>query len=214
MRIKKYLKIMAYDFWIMRLWALIPLAILWGVVPAAAHSIVKAYGKEQAVQMLPALAQHIIPPFALWWPMLYLKEFLESQGNELLFIHRKCCLPEIMGMYGLYMLAALGTFLYIGGLCDFSGQEWIRWCFQCFWYVSWFYLCSFLAGNITFSLALTCFYTMGCMLLFSNKSLFVYLSYGEVWGPLFFSKLLWQALLSAAVLVLGVRLNKTCVQYR
>lgn len=214
MRIKKYLKIIAYDFWMMRLWAIVPLVLLWGVMPAAARSAVDAYGKEMAAEMLPSLAQYLIPPFALWWPMMYLKEFLESQGNELLFIRRKCRLPEIMAMEGLYMLAALGTLLYISGICDFSSQEWIRWLFQCFWYLSWFYLCAFLAGNITLPLALNCFYTMGCILLFSEKSLFVYLSYDAVFWTLFFSKLLWQALISAAVLALGVRLNKTCVQYR
>jgi hypothetical protein len=68
----------------------VPVFIVCGLVPLIVISeiLVNASIDGRALVKMYKASQMYIPWFAVWWPVLIMKEYLNSNGKELLFIYR------------------------------------------------------------------------------------------------------------------------------
>lgn len=95
------------------LYSLVPSAILLLLVPLAVHSIARGPGANIAEVYV--ICQLLIPSFSTWWPVLLLREYVESPGKELLFVHKSriSLLLKVVALWALFSLQILSVCLYL-----------------------------------------------------------------------------------------------------
>lgn len=69
----------------LRFYYYVPPVILFILVPLTVLATIKSGGDFPECRLI---AQLFIPSFAAWWPLFILKEYLNSAGKELLFVHK------------------------------------------------------------------------------------------------------------------------------
>ena len=70
--------------------------------------------------MFGSFLQLMITGFAAWWPILVLKDYVNSPGKELLFVHNSGgLLPRMMVLWALYGLGTLLVFVYLTSRFEF-----------------------------------------------------------------------------------------------
>lgn len=78
--------------------------------------------KNSSVEDLSACAiviQILVSGFAIWWPVLILKEYLHSPGKELLFVYKSAqdnLIIKMLLLWGLYALHVVVLFIYFSTL--------------------------------------------------------------------------------------------------
>lgn len=135
----------------LRLVFYVPPAVLLILVPFAVHATIRAVGEGPINTLFGtcgAISQLFVTGFAAWWPILVLKDYVNSPGKELLFVHNSGgLLPRMMVLWVLYGLGTLLVFVYLTSLFGFV---WFLFCLtvsQSLFMISLGYLLSLLLKN-------------------------------------------------------------------
>lgn len=85
MLFKKYLDVAMINFKTMGKLAFVPFFVIFGFIPFV--FIVSYLVGNFTVDVITALPKLLLPMFSGWWILLFLREFIESDGNELLYVY-------------------------------------------------------------------------------------------------------------------------------
>lgn len=103
------------------LWLLaLPLVVMFLVVPGMCMMMVAKVGAYQALLGVVNRLQTFIPVFVVCWQMGFLREQLEQEGNEVLFVYQhsgRSRLAEVLTLAGVYALGILGVLGVLDLVC-------------------------------------------------------------------------------------------------
>ena len=95
------------------LWLLmLPLVVVFALVPVICMVMIAEVGAANAIHGIVSRLQTFIPVFVVCWQMGFLREQLEQEGNEVLFVYQhsgRSRLGEVLTLAGLYSLCILGV---------------------------------------------------------------------------------------------------------
>ena len=104
-----------------RFYFFVPPVILFILVPFTVLATIKSGGGSNFPEC-GTISQLFIPSFAAWWPLFMLKEYLNSPGKELLFVHkssRDSLFLKMIILWAFYVLHVVILFIYFTSLFDF-----------------------------------------------------------------------------------------------
>ncbi len=206
-RIKQFIKDILYSFYLMGPAALLPLLVLWAVLPITAFTIIRMADASRIDDIFRNILQSIIPLFSVWWLMMYEREYIEGRGNEVLLIYRKNRLGVDFSLYIIYLLSAMLPIIYMMHQSTLDFSEWIRIALQSFCFVAWFELIAGLLGSVSAPVVMLLFYTMVCMLIIPQKHILSYMSSQDLGNASFWNKILPHLLTAIAVLFIAGRIR-------
>lgn len=105
----------------LRFYYFVPPAVLFMLVPLTVLATIKS-GAGNNFPECCTISQLFIPSFAAWWPLLILKEYLNSPGKELLFVYKISKISlfiKMLILWALYALHIVILFIYFTSLFDF-----------------------------------------------------------------------------------------------
>jgi len=154
----------------------VPPVVLFIVVPLAVLAAIKN-GAGDNFPECAFIAQLFIPSFAAWWPLLTLKEYLNSPGRELLFVYksgRDSLLLKMIFLWTLYLLHVLIVFIYFAYVFDYVWFLFIAITIQSMFMIALGYFLSLLFHNTFVPLIVNFSYTsiFVLVLLYSPLSIF------------------------------------------
>lgn len=97
-----------------------------------------------------SVIQIFVSGFAVWWPILILKEYLHSPGKELLFVYKSAqdnLIVKMFLLWGLYALHAVVLFIYFSTLFQPVIYLLIATIIQCLFLIALAYVLSLLLQN-------------------------------------------------------------------
>jgi hypothetical protein len=104
-----------------RFYYFVPPVVLFILVPLTVLATIKSGGGSNFPEC-GTISQLFIPSFAAWWPLFMLKEYLNSPGKELLFVHksgRDSLFSRMMILWAFFVLHVVIVFIYFASLFDF-----------------------------------------------------------------------------------------------
>lgn len=131
----------------LRFYYFVPPIILFILIPLTALAAIKSGGDFPECCMI---AQLFIPSFAAWWPLFVLKEYLNSAGKELLFVHkfgRDSLLMRMIILGAFFVLHVTILFVWFTTLFDFVWFLFIAIILQSIFMISLAYFLSLLFQN-------------------------------------------------------------------
>jgi len=103
-----------------RIYYFVPPAILFILLPLTVLAAIKS---GAGFSEFATISQLLIPGFAPWWPLFILKEYLNSPGKELLFVHKfsnkDSLFFRMIILWALFVLHVAIVFFYFSFLFDF-----------------------------------------------------------------------------------------------
>lgn len=92
---------------------LIPVFVLDLLLPVYTYMSYKKYGvSDEMLLNIQEITLMLIPLFSVWWVIFMLKEYVDSDGNELLYVNRfKNKLTDAVMLFLLYFLNVLVIFI-------------------------------------------------------------------------------------------------------
>lgn len=221
MRIKQYLRLhvqrvvghmksLGLLFWV-------PIAILDVFLPLL---LLAGYFKEGISENLQQTFQDftrmLVPFLSAWWPLFLSKEYLEADGNELLFVCKnRGKLGDFLQAFVLYLCnAALIYAVVIPLLFPQMALEPVFMLGACIWYFGVFYFLAFLTQSVTINLMVLLLYTLANVLIRSDTVMFpLYYSGYPVEAPVLLMTALPLTAAGVVLILLGTVLNKKKLRF-
>ena len=97
-----------------------------------------------------SIIQIFVSGFAVWWPILILKEYLHSPGKEVLFVYKSAqdnLIVKMFLLWGLYAVHAVVLFIYFSTLFQPVIYLLIATIIQCLFLIALAYVLSLLLQN-------------------------------------------------------------------
>ncbi len=187
----------------------VPLIIVNIVIPTLNILVFLKSGiTEELYTNILQYTQWLLPFFSVWWVLFVLREYIEPQGNELLYVCKnKCKLTDSIYIFITYIMNIF--LLYFAYFLLFSNMryEFIKILSVCIFYFGLTYFFCFLTKSITLTLMLTILYTL-CSIIFSSRLTFpLYYSLEIITLPIFIANYLPLCLIGILLLSLGAVLN-------
>lgn len=131
---------------------LLPVGMLYGVLPAVAVSTYQAKDAAGSLSVLLYVAQALVPVCGILWPMAYLHPWVEGDSREALKACRgkyRTCLGEVLLLYVGYLAIQVPVFIAFFTVYGFFWMEFVRLSVQCLFVTAAFYAFAQLAGSVT-----------------------------------------------------------------
>ena len=137
----------------LRVFASVPPIVLFVVLPALFIPVLEIFGpSEDTYRILLQCIQTIMPFFSIWWIILISREYIENDGNELLFTFKpKTLWREYLIIFIFYLILAFFAFLIISFYYPAIWWEYVRF----FCVASMFFGGAYALMYVTGSVALT-----------------------------------------------------------
>ncbi len=214
MRLKRYLARsltrVGYHLRSLGFLAAIPLLVLDLLIPCLniMDYIVYGAGDELRWNIL-QYSQWLMPFFSVWWALFVLREYIEGDGNELLYVYGgRCRLPDALWLFALPLLNILLLFLCYTLVLPSMKYEFLRLLTICVFYFGVMYFLSYAAKSITITLMALLLYTIANAALVGNAAFPFYVSFDDLSAGLYYRQYLPLLLSGLALLTAGVFFNK------
>ena len=208
-RLYYYFKSIGILFWIPLLLVdvLLPGLYIWQYLSNGAEDRLR-------ITML-SVNQMLIPLFSAWWPLFILREYVESDGNELLYVYgRRCKLGDILLVYSLYAADVGLLFILYAKWFPEMAFEYIRLMSVGIFYVGMVYFLLYLTKSITPALLTILFYTFGSIIGYREKPIFpLYYQPKTLTLPVYCRYYLPLCILGGALLAVGAYFNKRRMKF-
>lgn len=147
---------------------LLPLTIIYGILPLISFSTIVTYGLEQSCRIVVFSAQALVPIFSLLFPMAILNIWIGNEGWETLQScnrrHRSCS-DEIVFLCLAFWVVILPFFLLFWSVYGFLWMEIVRLYAQCLLVMSAQYFCTVFTRNVTLGCIPITVYLFSCICL-------------------------------------------------
>jgi len=161
-----------------RFYYFVPPVILFILVPLTVLATIKSGGGGGSnFPECGTISQLFIPAFAAWWPLFILKEYLNSPGKELLFVHkfgRDSLFFRMIILWAFFVLHVVIVFIYFTSLFDFVWFLFIAIIIQSMFMIALAYFLSLLLQNTFIPLIINFAYSSLFMLAFFYSPLSIF----------------------------------------
>lgn len=161
MQYKKYLK---QNYFLLKsagVSIFIPLVIIYIFLPFLNYSSYLKYGIGTTLyNNIITYSQVFIPFFSTWWSILTLKEFIEGQGNEVLFVNTKRTHLFVFINFIIFVFMLIPLYIVYFCLFDNMKLEFIKILIECVLFNSISFAIISFFRSVTISLTLPVIYTM------------------------------------------------------
>lgn len=213
MKIMK-LRLLFLSFKNIKVYYFIPLFVIYVFVPFINYLNIRTLGVEVSFTLVMDTAQMLIPITSTWWIFCVLKEYIEGDGNELLYAYenvRKTKVLDILIIFLWYCLHIALLFIVYSFLYDNIFIEYIRIIIQSFVLTAAFYFLIYAFKSTSISYMFILAYYM--MTLFFSKDTLLesvnMFSTKEVMSLYLFANKYFYVLLAGIIfLILGMWRNK------
>lgn len=201
----------------LRLFALVPLILVFIVLPLVFIPLIDYYGAtENMYVMILQYSQATIPIFSVWWIIFISREYIENDGNELLFTFKsRIMLPEYLILFAAFMLCTFVLFLILSAYFSSILLEYIRILCICIMYLGFSYAVMYITSSMSLTLLiLTAHSMLNLTVPNDNPNLFLYNSNIHFGLSIFESVSLPQIIVGCVLLTVGYAANKKYVRYK
>lgn len=194
----------------------VPFFLIYMVIPILCIQSYFAVGiSDSLYQTIITFTQMLIPVMSVWWLILVFREYIESEGNEILFLYAKRIKLADAGILFCFFIITILPF-YI--TCCFIFQnfifEFIKIVMVCTFYFGFSYLLIFLSASIAITWMIVFIYTVANTIFYKDQAIFpLYYSLEEASLAGCLGFYLPLMLLGVLLLLLGVQLNKKWRKY-
>lgn len=172
------LKLMYLSMKNLKVYYFIPLIFLYIVIPILDIGLINMSGNiENAYLSIFAEAEKYIPILSLWWTTFIFKEYIDGDGNEVLYCiesSRKLKIYHIALIFIWYIIHVSILFLVYSIFWDNVFLEFSKTVIQCFFFTSLVYMLIYTLKSTTISFMLLLIYEL--MSLFINSKFINYIS--------------------------------------
>lgn len=194
----------------------VPLVIIDILIPTLNIMEYSKYGigEELYIHIL-QYSQWFFPFFSAWWVLFVLREYIESDGNELLYVHAdRCKLKDILCLFVLYIFNIAILFSIYATLFPNMKYEFLKILSVCIFYLGITYFFTYLTKSITITLLILIFFTLANITFGSNIMIFpFYYTLERVTVALYINSCLPLMLIGLALLFVGTVLNKRWLKF-
>lgn len=134
-----FLKKTAYDLKNIRWFALVPLVVLWVVLPFVSWYMISRFPPELSIGSTLSQTQIFAPVMAALPVIFLLRAYVENDGHEVLYTFRsvRCRgFASILLVFALYAAALTPVFVWFGSIYGPLWYEWFRTLVQAFFFAS------------------------------------------------------------------------------
>ena len=159
-----------------RFYYFVPPVVLFILVPLTVLATIKSGGGSNFPEC-GTISQLFIPSFAAWWPFFILKEYLNSPGKELLFVHKlskDSLFLKMFILWAFYLLHVVMVFIYFTSIFDFVWFLFIAIITQSMFMIALGYFLSLLFQNIFIPLIVNFAYSSIFMLAVLDSPLSIF----------------------------------------
>lgn len=170
-RLKLELKNQRFLYWV-------PFVVVCILVPLMNYAYtLNAHGSQIVTRAwLIRLDQQYIPMFSIWWPIFIMKEYLNSPGNELLYVYRfgkDTLLTRMLALWGWYMAHWTVLCIVYCFLVYQVAMLYLLVAAQCFFLIALCYALAMLVRNTLLPLMGVVLYCLACLLFGMPLSIFL-----------------------------------------
>lgn len=142
--------------------AYVPIIIADIVFPATIYMFSLQTGYTQELyRYIVEYSLFLFPISSIWWPIFILREYLEADGNELLFVNKyRIKIADIIVVFLAFMLNAWIQFIVFTIIFSSMQFEFLRLLCSCIMYLGMSYLIAFSFKSITLTLMTMLIYTL------------------------------------------------------
>jgi hypothetical protein len=149
------------------------LVILFVLLPVSSYLSIRALGVEESFLNIMNVAQTFIPIFSTWWIFCMLKEYIEGDGKELLYIYKKLGksrLANILLLFTWYCLHIAVLFAGYSVLYGIVVLEYLRIVMQSFLLSGVFYMLTYFLKRTSVSYMFVIIYYLFSLFLGKDES--------------------------------------------
>lgn len=220
MRVKKHMKLYTirvyYHLKSIGLLFFVPLIFIDILIPLLNVLEYSKYGvgEELYINIL-QYSQWFMPLFSVWWIIFVLREYLESDGNELLYVHsNRCKLNDVLCIFFVYILNIAIIFTIYTALFPNMKYEFIKILSISILYLGIVYSFAYFTKSITITLMAILLYTLASIIFSANILVFpLYFTLKRITPSLYFDSYFPLAITGILLLVIGVVLNKKALKF-
>ncbi|MFZ3591295.1 hypothetical protein ACOI1C_19150 [Bacillus sp. DJP31] len=197
----------------LKIYYFIPIFFMYLVIPALFFSEIAITGVGDILHLrVVETTQKILPLFSVWWIIFILREYIEGEGNEVLYVYedlKRTKLLDILIVFIIYSLKITPLFILFSFFLDDMIFELLRVMIQCFFYSSLAYCLIYLTKSSAITFMFIMVYNflvtylnssfVSKVSIFSNVSMSI---------DLFHEKYIYVFLLGLVILLIGMIMNK------
>lgn len=201
----------------LRALALAPPLVLNVLLPFVSYLFYRQEGLGSALYFhVLEFVQYLVPFFSIWWVLFTLREYVEADGNELLFVSRsRGKLPDMLALFALYQLNAALLLCLGGAVLPGMQLEFFRLLCVSVFYFGLVYLLAFLTGSIILTLLAALAYTLLALLAQDAGGLFLqYIRTSPLTLPLLLETYLPLLALGLLLAGAGAAVNRFALRFR
>lgn len=216
MRFKRYVKNLFFRSFLhlksIGVLAFIPLIVINVILPLLTYLVYRQYGKSSRLEIsIQEYSQWLLPLACVWWPMFVMKEYIEGDGKELLYINKPC--NKLLDLFLLFAVSTLNVSLIFLGytfLIPYMKYEYLRIVVICFLYFSMVYAIGFTTNSSALTVLSVVLYTLTNIYYGrgQNKNIFIYLSTQRLTVKSFISNYVPLLVIGIVLIIFGIILNK------
>lgn len=192
----------------------IPLIFLYIVIPILDIGLINMSGNiENAYLSIFAEAEKYIPILSLWWTTFIFKEYIDGDGNEVLYCidsSSKLKIQHIALIFSWYIIHVSILFLVYGFFLDNVLLEFLKTVIQCFFFTSLGYTLIYTLKSTTISFMFLIVYELLCLFIRCEFTKYISIFQGEqiISMQLIGTKYFIFLLIGILFLIIGVYKNK------
>lgn len=213
MYFKRYLNGIILNLKTIRFISLVPLIILNILIPLLNFAVFKRNGiNEELYRNLLQYSQYFMPFFSVWNVIFILREYVESDGKETLYVcSNKCKIKDILGIFLISIINIAIIFIIYGFIFPTMYFEFLRIVSICILFLGITYSIAFLGKSITPVIMVLLLYTLASIL--SKNKLYFPLFYTleGISKALYMSHYFILLLIGVLLLFIGTIINKKFV---
>lgn len=118
-------------------------------------------------------SQIFIPFLSVWWVVFILRDFIDSDGNEMLYVNKKwSLLLDFIAIFFVYIIDVIILYIFYIGFFPNMKYELIKLLSICIFYFGLMFFASRLTNSITITLFILTFYLMANVMIYGLEGVF------------------------------------------
>lgn len=188
----------------------VPVAVLDLLYPTLIYLSYRSIGLDEYLMMsIQNISYTYLPFFSVWYVIFALHEYIESDGNELLYVcKQKIRFADVAVLFVLYMINVTLYFVFFSFIFEGIWLAWLMLLCVCFMYFGMAYLLLYASGSVTMSIMVLLIYTLIAVIGSADTENFLLyvISYSNVQA--FVSMSVPQIVVGGVCCLIGIGMNR------
>ncbi|MGI6746499.1 MAG: hypothetical protein BWY46_01351 [Firmicutes bacterium ADurb.Bin300] len=118
-------------------------------------------------------SQIFIPFLSVWWVVFILRDFIDSDGNEMLYVNKKrSLLLDFIAVFFIYIINVIILYVFYISFFPNMKYELIKLLLVCIFYFGLMFFTSKLTNSVTITLFILTFYLMANLMIYGLEGVF------------------------------------------